>query len=103
MTPKPSIIFILSSLLALQSAEAQTPASAPGKDFARDVLPVFQKYCWDCHGDGADKGDLSLDKYTDEKLVLADRKIWAGVMFHVDQWTMPPAKKDQPKIGRAHV
>lgn len=99
MTPKPSFIFILASLLTLPAAEAQTPASAPGKDFARDVLPVFQKYCWDCHGDGADKGDLSLDKYTDEKLVLADRKIWAGVMFHVDQWTMPPAKKDQPTPG----
>ncbi len=92
----PLISLTLSSLaMGLHSAQAQ--AGPPGaQSFAKDVLPVIQKYCWDCHGDGAHKGELNLDKYKDEKLVLADRKLWAGVMFHVDQWTMPPANKDQP-------
>ncbi|MES2709653.1 MAG: DUF1592 domain-containing protein [Verrucomicrobiota bacterium] len=65
----------------------------------KEVLPLMQKYCWDCHGDGADKGEVNFDKYTSEASVLADRKMWAGVMFHVDQWTMPPAKRsDQPTV-----
>ena len=33
------------------TAWAEEPVAA---DFAKDVLPVMQKYCWDCHGDGAD-------------------------------------------------
>jgi len=75
----------------------QTSGAAP--EFSKEVLPLLQKYCWDCHGDGAHKGELNFDKYTDEKLVLADRKIWSGVMFHVSQWTMPPAKKsEQPTV-----
>ena len=99
MTKPPSIFSALASLCLIGPASAQAPATVgvvPGKSFASDVLPVMEKYCWDCHGDGAHKGELNLDKYKDEKTVLADRKIWSGVMFHIDQWTMPPAKKDQP-------
>ena len=96
MTKHPFILSALASLLLITPAAAQAPAAVAGRSFAKDVLPVIQNYCWDCHGDGAHKGELNLDKYKDEKTVLADRKIWSGVMFHIDQWTMPPAKKDQP-------
>jgi Protein of unknown function (DUF1592)/Protein of unknown function (DUF1588)/Protein of unknown function (DUF1587)/Protein of unknown function (DUF1585)/Protein of unknown function (DUF1595)/Ca-dependent carbohydrate-binding module xylan-binding len=85
--------YLASALLAVPvAAPAQAPAA---KGFAKDILPVMQKYCWDCHGDGAHKGELNFDKYLDEKSVVADRKIWAGVLFHIDQWTMPPAKKSE--------
>ena len=30
-------------------------------DFARDVKPIFQKHCYDCHGEQKQKGDLRLD------------------------------------------
>jgi hypothetical protein len=83
------------------SASAQAPASA---DFKKDILPLMEKYCWDCHGDGADKGEVNFDKYKDAAAVLADRKIWAGVAFHVSQWTMPPAKRsDQPTVHEREV
>lgn len=78
-------------------AAAAAPVAAEPGIFVNEVLPLMQKYCWDCHGDGSDKGEVNFDKYTDEKTVLADRKLWAGVEFHVSQWTMPPAKRtDQP-------
>ncbi len=93
MRKTPLISFTLSAFAWMTPAPAQ---HGPAKSFAKDVLPILQTYCWDCHGDGADKGSLNLDKYTDEKQVVADRKIWSGVMFHIDQWTMPPEKKDQP-------
>ncbi|MDB6069004.1 MAG: Protein of unknown function (DUF1587)/Protein of unknown function (DUF1592)/Protein of unknown, partial [Verrucomicrobiales bacterium] len=94
MTKSPFICLILSSLVLTLNGYAQAPAAGT---FAREVLPVLQKYCWDCHGDGAHKGELNLDSFKDESGVLKERKLWAGVMFHIDQWTMPPAKKsDQP-------
>ncbi|RYD31179.1 MAG: DUF1592 domain-containing protein, partial [Verrucomicrobiaceae bacterium] len=83
-------------------AESPAPHPAPvapesSLRFTQEVLPLMQKYCWDCHGDGADKGEVNFDKYTSPERVMADRKIWAGVAFHVSQWTMPPAKRsDQP-------
>lgn len=99
MRKLPFRLLIPSFLAMAWQAGAQAPAAVKagaGKSFAKEVLPLMQKYCWDCHGDGAHKGEVNFDKYQDEKQVLADRKIWAGVMFHIDQWTMPPAKKEQP-------
>lgn len=76
-------------------AQTQTPAHGKPADYSRDVLPLLKNYCWDCHGDGEDKGGLNLDKYGDEASILTDRKIWAGVQFHIEQWTMPPAKRSE--------
>src|SRR5262245_45461041 len=48
-------------LLRAQSA-APTPSASPTVDFARDIEPIFKKYCYECHdanGDGRD--DLRLD------------------------------------------
>jgi hypothetical protein len=91
----PSFYHLVFPLLPLAMAGPAWSGEPVAKDFATDVLPVMQKYCWDCHGDGADKGGLNFDKYTDPKAVLADRKIWSGVLFHIGQWTMPPAKKSE--------
>ncbi len=74
---------------------ASAPA-AESMDFAKDVQPLLQKYCWDCHGDDAKKGDLNLDRFKTEADVVKERKVWDTVMFNLDNWLMPPAKKDQP-------
>ena len=64
--------------------------------FAGDVKPLLEKYCWDCHGDGMDKGGLSLDPYESEADLLKARKKWEGILFNLDNWLMPPADKEQP-------
>lgn len=64
--------------------------------FATDIRPLLEKYCWDCHGDGMDKGGLSLDPYENEADLIAARKKWEGIMFNIDNWLMPPADKEQP-------
>lgn len=70
-------------------------AAAP-LSFAGDIRPLLEKYCWDCHGDGMDKGGLSLDPYESEADLLAARKKWEGILFNIDNWLMPPADKEQP-------
>jgi hypothetical protein len=37
------------------------PAAAAPVDFARDILPIFQRACFECHGPKVHKGDLRLD------------------------------------------
>jgi len=65
--------------------------------YVKDVRPVLEKYCWDCHGDGAKKGEVVLDADKDEAAIARNRKIWTGAMFHIEQWTMPPTdQKTQP-------
>lgn len=70
----------------------------------KNVLPVLNKYCWDCHGDGASKGDVTLDRFTNATAVLSDRKLWERVLHNVASGDMPPPKKSQPAPAeRQHV
>lgn len=82
------------------TAQATVPAQAQserGKDtYEKKVLPVLQQYCYDCHGDGMDKGNFALDKYADFKVMMGDKKFWDNVREHVDTHVMPPENKDQP-------
>ena len=91
----PSAIVIASSaLLATPSLRA---AGAPGEElYKREVLPVLNEYCYDCHGDGTSKGDLALDKFKSYTEMLQDRKFWDGVREHVVTHVMPPDKKPKP-------
>jgi Protein of unknown function (DUF1592)/Protein of unknown function (DUF1588)/Protein of unknown function (DUF1587)/Protein of unknown function (DUF1585)/Protein of unknown function (DUF1595)/Ca-dependent carbohydrate-binding module xylan-binding len=87
-------IFILPVLVSAADAAAQQ--SAP-RSYARDIRPLLEKYCWDCHGDGAKKGDVVLDADADEAAIVKNRKLWTGAMFNLEQWIMPPPdKKTQP-------
>jgi len=36
------------------------PAASRAVDFAREIKPIFQKFCFECHGMSKDKGGLSL-------------------------------------------
>jgi hypothetical protein len=85
---------ILLSLFTAACVHAAGPAERISYD--RQVKPILIEYCWDCHGDGSNKGGLALDTYPDEKALLADRQTWKHVMENVHQRVMPPEKKPQP-------
>ena len=54
----------------------------------------LEKFCFDCHADGVDKGGIDFDVLLDKK---SDHKNWAKVWEVIDKEQMPPAdKKKQP-------
>ncbi|MBI1841844.1 MAG: DUF1592 domain-containing protein [Verrucomicrobia bacterium] len=79
------------------SALAKSPAKTGTPSFEKQILPLIQNYCFDCHGDGMSKGDLALDSYTNTAAVLGNRKVWEHVLQNLKASQMPPArKKSQP-------
>ena len=38
---------------------AELPAAA---QFRKDVQPILKEFCYDCHGDGAKKGEIAFDE-----------------------------------------
>ena len=70
--------------------------------FERELLPVLEEYCYDCHGDGASKGGLALDDYIDLEAIAADPKTWDVVVDQLRGHIMPPPKKAQPTLEVRH-
>jgi hypothetical protein len=107
-----SLLFVTASLSPVWCASLMAQAPAPpqvqpqsqgkvlserGKEhYEKQVLPVLQQFCYDCHGDGMDKGNFALDKHADFKLMVGDKKFWDNVREHVDTHVMPPENKEQP-------
>jgi hypothetical protein len=83
------VVFGLSGLSRAAAAE-------PGVTFESDVLPLLERYCFDCHGPDKHKGDVNLSSYPDEASVLRDPKAWQNVLRQVHERQMPPQKKPQP-------
>ena len=105
-------LFVLSGLVCLAVAPWASGAffgSAAAKDpaklsYAKDVLPLLKKYCFDCHGDGAKKAGVEFDKFKSHAELLADRKLWDQTLVNLRNREMPPPdKKKQPTLDERAV
>jgi mono/diheme cytochrome c family protein len=75
-------------------AIAAEPGSAP--EFRRDVRPILEQFCFDCHADGANKGGVAFDEVNPDHGFADSRDLWWKALKNVRAGLMPPAKKPQP-------
>lgn len=74
-------------------------------DFRKDILPIFEKHCFECHGDGNLEGDLSLESVASMQIgghsgspilssELSDSELYLRITSLSDGYRMP--KKGDP-------
>ena len=80
-------------LISVLSAGARAEVS-----FEKEIKPLLEVYCFDCHGDGASKGDFVMDEFDDLSKHLEDLDHWLPVWRNLRAQIMPPPKKDQPSV-----
>jgi hypothetical protein len=68
-------------------------ADAPSFAVAHDVLA---EYCHRCHNEKKNKGDLNLERFSNEASVFKHYKVWTKVLEQLELGEMPPEDKDQP-------
>jgi mono/diheme cytochrome c family protein len=79
------------------SVAAEEDASkAATAEFESRIKPLLEHYCFDCHGDGSRKGEISLDDPEKGAHKLDNHGLWLQVWKNLRTDLMPPAKKDQP-------
>jgi hypothetical protein len=66
------------------------PAPTPPVDYIKEVKPLLENYCYECHGDGASKAGLALDSYQSLADIHAARPKWEAVLRNVSSHVMPP-------------
>ena len=93
---------LLGAAAGTVAAEKASLDPAVAREFKEKIVPLLQDYCYDCHGDGSKKGDMSLDKFKDLASHLDNHELWLKVWRNVRTQIMPPAEEEF-QIGRAHV
>ena len=68
--------------------------------FKREIQPVLNEYCYDCHGAGVAKGGVTLDEFS-TTAELKDHKLWLRALNNVRSKIMPPA--DEPHLPPAEA
>jgi mono/diheme cytochrome c family protein len=91
-----ALVMAAGACLAVVAAVSKLRTSAPSYDYRADIEPILIEYCFDCHGDGMDKGSIALDQHEDLEELLLDRSLWEHVYNNVDGFLMPPGEKPQP-------
>jgi hypothetical protein len=84
---------ILLAICGLSRASAAESAAVT--HFQERIRPVLSQYCFDCHGDGAKKGDIAFDELKTDDAIL-NHELWLKVLKNVRAGIMPPQKKPHP-------
>jgi hypothetical protein len=91
--------FILAMLLNVAWVWSE-PLPAVGMpattEFKQKIRPVLEEYCYDCHGDGENRGGVALDAFNTTTNFTDSRDLWWRVLKNLRANLMPPAKKSQP-------
>jgi mono/diheme cytochrome c family protein len=87
----------LTRLLTLFSLAVQA-AAASAPDFAREVRPLLETYCFKCHADGKKKGGVTFDGVKEAAAAVKEHKLWDSVLENLTSGAMPPDDEKQPSL-----
>jgi hypothetical protein len=72
--------------------------------YEKEIQPILEDNCYDCHGDGMDKGKVSFDKFASTGELMNQPDLWVHVLKNIRSGMMPPPKKDRiPKKDLAKL
>ncbi len=89
------LLFAAMAGLCATASAAESPAAV---EFRQDVQPILKEYCYDCHGDGAKKGQIAFDELTSDDALLS-HDLWFKVLKNTRAGLMPPLKKPRPSTA----
>ena len=81
------------------NSSLEVPAGRAEPVYSRDVAPLFEKYCLDCHDAAAAEGGVVLDVFRDEVLEQERRSLLLRVADNLRSESMPPEGEPRPDAG----
>jgi mono/diheme cytochrome c family protein len=65
--------------------------------FTERIEPLLKKHCYDCHGDGLQKGGVAFDDFASTAEAVASHSLWLAVLKNVRAGIMPPHEEGAPR------
>ncbi|WP_406700489.1 DUF1592 domain-containing protein [Singulisphaera sp. Ch08] len=94
------IVVLLALPLRIITALPAATAREPGTEdaFQTHVMPVLERYCFDCHTTENPEAGIALDRFDDQAAAIKDEKTWLRVRDAMEGHIMPPVNKPQPSL-----
>jgi hypothetical protein len=89
----------LSALIAFTIGAPRHVHADGDEDFQKDIRPILEKHCYECHGPEKKKGDLLLTEFTDYAKITNALETWQVVLERVQAFEMPPKGKGELKFN----
>jgi hypothetical protein len=89
-------IIIFTLVVLLSSVNASEPDTRDA--FQKQVLPLLDRYCVDCHMKDNSEAGIVLDRYANQVAAVEDGRTWLRVRDAVQGRIMPPADMPQPSL-----
>jgi hypothetical protein len=70
------------------------------EEYGEVIQPVLERYCYSCHGEEKQKGDLDFRVYGDFGRVMESREVWGRVLERVQANEMPPSGSGEMDYGK---
>ncbi|HRI11830.1 MAG TPA: DUF1592 domain-containing protein [Verrucomicrobiota bacterium] len=94
---------VLSFMAAAFSGQLIYAEPSPSPSGGVNPVKLFEQYCFECHGDGMDKGSFALDGLLQAGPGETNRFQWVKAWTIVRHGFMPPADADQPAESDRHA
>ena len=65
-------------------------------NYQKNILPILEVYCLDCHSNDKAEADVNFDKFRTIQDIKKDPKVWIKVDRMLSSRQMPPRDSDQP-------
>ncbi len=85
-------LILLSGALLLHSSALK----ASDVTYENNVKGFLRTYCFDCHADGANEGDVDIGAFLQRSDFQQDTVYWDKLLRNIRAGVMPPADMDQP-------
>ena len=71
-----SLPFLLVMVCSAGSIMAERGGGSAVEEFETGIKPLLEQYGYDCHGEGASKGEISLDDPVKGVHKMDNQKLW---------------------------
>lgn len=93
------LVTLVLFLTAVSQVYSQSPADGIAADTKSELGGLLRTYCYQCHGDGENNGDVSLDTLATEGPEVSAES-WVSVRDVINSGDMPP--EDELQITDVH-
>lgn len=97
----PCRLFFIVPFCLLHLGHSQAAESPPL--YPKPVEKMLTTYCFDCHGDGMEKGKVSFDQFSSRDEMSQHRELWMNAMKNLRAGIMPPQKRPRPTAAEQRL